>query len=212
MTVSCPNHPEVVEDLSECAACGKSFCPDCIITLNGRTTCAACKSQNLRDIRSGAPELLGQASRGARFVAVILDNLMVFLIAYALFALIVYLQLSSINAVSRGSGTHAHVNVAAIGIILLEELVIFVGLPALYEGLMLANYQATLGKRAMGIKVVSANGSRMTTKQAWGRVGSRYLCGIVPILNIVDPLMIFSANRLCIHDRIADTCVVKKSA
>jgi len=208
MTVSCPNHPEVVADLSECAACGRSFCPDCIITLNGRTTCAACKSQNLRDIRSGTPDVLRQSGRGARLVAVLIDGLITGSVGMTIFALIAGAEFTTIV---RENAQHQppHLN---IGMFLLQELLVFFLLPALYEGLMLANYQATVGKKAMGIIVVNNDGARMTTKQAWGRVGARYLCTIVPMLGLVDILMIFSSTRLCLHDRMADTTVVKKTA
>jgi len=208
MAVSCPNHPEVVEDLSECAGCCKTFCQDCIITLNGRTTCAACKSQNLRDIRSGNPERYSQAGRGARLVAIILDGLITGTVGSILFAMVVGAQRST--GVRLGPpGQPPHID---WGIIVVKEVFLVLLLPSLYEGLMLVRYQASLGKKALGIKVVNADGGRMTTKQAWGRVGSRYLCMFVPILGLVDVLMIFSHRKLCLHDRMADTMVIRKNA
>jgi len=208
MTVSCPNHPEVVEDLSECAACGKSFCPDCIITLNGRTTCAACKSQNLRDIRSGAPDQFTRAGRGARLLAMILDWVITIFSGSIIFAMVVGAQRST-GVIVGPAGTPPHIDFA---IIAFKELFVVFLIPTVYEGLMLANYQATVGKKALGIKVVNADGLRMTTKQAWGRALSRSLCTIVPLLGLVDILMIFSEKRLCLHDRMADTIVVRKTA
>ncbi|CAN5491982.1 hypothetical protein BH11PSE11_BH11PSE11_30150 [soil metagenome] len=76
----------------------------------------------------------------------------------------------------------------------------------------MARHSQSIGKHAMKICVV-----RLSTGERCGF--ARYfwlrsvLCWcmdlIIPLFGLVDPLMIFSEGRRCIHDRMADTIVVK---
>ncbi|WP_186332351.1 RDD family protein [Bordetella genomosp. 13] len=79
---------------------------------------------------------------------------------------------------------------------------------------MLVTRSQTLGKRFMKIRIVRANGARIT----FGRIlGLRYLVpgliGAIPIVggifSLVDSLFIFRQDRRCIHDLIADSVVVE---
>ena len=68
----------------------------------------------------------------------------------------------------------------------------------------------SVGKRAMGIKVVRTNGAPI---EVWRLILMRnvlihviaQLCGLV---GIVDAVMIFAEEERCLHDYIADTIVV----
>ena len=35
------------------------------------------------------------------------------------------------------------------------------------------------------------------------------LLGIIPLYGLIDPLFIFSESRQCLHDKLADTIVIK---
>jgi uncharacterized RDD family membrane protein YckC len=72
---------------------------------------------------------------------------------------------------------------------------------------MLRDGGQTLGKKAMGIKVVTPQGNDITSGQAWLRAGSRVLMSFVYVW-ILDVLFIFSEKRRTLHDRIAQTVVV----
>jgi hypothetical protein len=72
----CANHPQVIEGLGICSRCGQTFCGDCVVAIGGLTFCGACKTEQLRDLASGVDATkLSLASRGRRFVALLLDNL-----------------------------------------------------------------------------------------------------------------------------------------
>ncbi len=78
---------------------------------------------------------------------------------------------------------------------------------------MLSSFNGqTLGKKALGIRVVSPDGSPVTAKQAWGRGLARTLMQLTRILGLIDTLMIFSKPRTTLHDRIAKTRVVRAKA
>ncbi|MBA2350016.1 MAG: RDD family protein [Solirubrobacterales bacterium] len=72
----------------------------------------------------------------------------------------------------------------------------------------------TLGKQAVGIRVVRADAAPMSASSALLRefVG-KGLLGLVPFFSIVDYLLPFAdARRQAIHDKIASTFVVRADA
>jgi uncharacterized RDD family membrane protein YckC len=72
----------------------------------------------------------------------------------------------------------------------------------------------TLGKKWLGIKVVRLDGSRCgLARIVFARWLPVTLLGAIPVIGfafaLVDPLMIFRADRRCLHDLIADSTVVR---
>ena len=85
-----------------------------------------------------------------------------------------------------------------------------VGLINLY---FLGQFGQTLGKKALGIKIVRNNGERANLgRLVFLRYGAPGLIGQIPFLgfifSLLDVLFIFSEERRCIHDHFADTKVV----
>jgi len=78
--------------------------------------------------------------------------------------------------------------------------------------LVAANGQ-TIGKRLVGIKVVRTDGSRASFARIFLL---RNVVNSLPLLlpygwlyQLIDPLLIYQPSRQCVHDRIADTIVVR---
>ena len=69
---ACPNHPAEY-DLRPCARCGRSFCANCVVQLQGAYYCVDCKAEQVRDALSGTRASLDLASIGRRFVAQFID-------------------------------------------------------------------------------------------------------------------------------------------
>jgi uncharacterized RDD family membrane protein YckC len=72
----------------------------------------------------------------------------------------------------------------------------------------------TIGKKMLGIKVTRADGSKASLGRIfWLRNVVNAVLTLIPFLGfiylLVDTLMIFGESRQCIHDRIADTIVVR---
>ncbi|MBA3709186.1 MAG: RDD family protein [Planctomycetes bacterium] len=190
----CLNHPDVITGLENCSRCGKEFCGDCVITLRGQTICAACKAEKVQDIKSGAETgELDAASRGARLGAAIVDTLVAVAIILPLFFAL---------------GVFSHVPPKVGSPMWLTQNVLPAVLLMIYEALMLKARGQTLGKMALGLKVVTPDDGEITAGQAWGRAASRSLMGLTQILGLVDALFVFSKPRTCLHDRIAKTRVV----
>jgi len=196
MVLSCRNHPEVIEGLRYCSRCGQAFCPDCLVTLRGNVFCATCKVEQLRDLTSGVDQsALELAGIGRRFGALFIDQLLLAIpVTVAFFAIIAAtFQKKDFDPVWIQPG-------------ILLVVALYVG----YEALMLAARGQTLGKMAMRIKVVRADGTPISTGQAWGRAFMRQI--LASCLSIFDYLpAFFTKDRTCLHDLVANTRVVNWS-
>lgn len=78
---------------------------------------------------------------------------------------------------------------------------------------MLHRSGQTIGKRALDIAVVRSDGSPIAlSRYIFLRVVPIVLLSMIPVVgrfvNLIDPLVIFGAERRCLHDYIADTIVV----
>ena len=74
-------------------------------------------------------------------------------------------------------------------------------------GLTCSNFQATLGKKFLGLKVVGLDGERIS----FGRASGRWLASILSgfILGIGYLMVAFTEKKQGLHDMIAGTYVVK---
>jgi uncharacterized RDD family membrane protein YckC len=129
------------------------------------------------------------AGRGTRLLTMILDSII--LVA------MVYLPLMIGTAVSRAIPFDLLVVAGLVGWIWLT--VMFVS----------RNGQS-IGKKITGIKVVRSDGSRASL----GRIivlrnVLNSLLSIIPLYGFVDALLIFGESHQCVHDKIADTIVIK---
>jgi uncharacterized RDD family membrane protein YckC len=129
-------------------------------------------------MESGGPAEKSYASFWARFVAMIID------------AVIVAAASGLVAAGTMGAGI----------------VLSFFG-PWLYEAFMLSSeWQATVGKRAMSIVVTGVDGSRISFARATGRHFAKYISAC--ILGIGFIMAAFTARKQALHDLIAETLVI----
>ena len=69
-------------------------------------------------------------------------------------------------------------------------------------------YQATPGKMALGLKVITADGSRLSYLRCVGRFFGEIVSGL--ILNIGYIIAAFDSEKRALHDHMCATRVVKK--
>ncbi len=82
------------------------------------------------------------------------------------------------------------------------------------QGPILVKRGQTLGKVALGMRIVRPDGSRVGPARMLGlRYGVGWAVGLIPLVNVIygliDSLLIFRASHRCLHDQIADTIVVR---
>jgi uncharacterized RDD family membrane protein YckC len=194
---ACTNHPEVAQGVAFCVRCRRPFCSNCVVRLRGLAYCGSCKTEQVRDIQSGTvPGELELASTGRRFSALWLDSV--------LFLIIGGLGGALFLPAILGRGPQD----ASVGWAMWALMGAFVVLVIVYEALMLQSRGQTLGKMALGIKVVTPDGSPISPGQAWTRAVLRQVFfSYASLINYFPALV--TKQRTCIHDLIAKTRVVR---
>jgi uncharacterized RDD family membrane protein YckC len=200
----CKNHPLVDDRLTRCAVCAAAFCPDCIVTIGGAPYCMDCKSEMVLDLLSGVSLVhLDMASLSRRFAAMFLDGLILSL------PLIIMVMLLILPALGTGGDPESIEKLfPALPFVNLGLTFVWMILVVAYEGLMLSMKGQTLGKMALHLRVVTAEGNPISRGQAWGRALLRQVFGLVPCLGLIDYLVAFGADRTCIHDILPKTRVI----
>jgi uncharacterized RDD family membrane protein YckC len=213
--MQCTNHPEVDQEIVRCLRCQQPFCPDCVVMLGGYWYCGPCKDERVRDIQSGTTSVFELASAGRRFVASLLDGLVQ---GAAMMAIMVpfFFLIGGAAAMAGSSGSTSDAAGAALGLSIMgmyvAMLFMSIAVPLLYEALMLARRGQTLGKMALSIQVVTADGTALTRGQAWGRsamkVALAQVCSCVGLLADNLPLF-FTPEKTTLHDMVVRTRVVR---
>jgi len=200
---ACTNHPEVVDRLNPCSRCRKNFCPDCLVELKGERFCAGCKTEAIKDMQSGVDQTqLPLAHLGRRFVALLIDSIVLWFAMMALFVPVVILM-----AATKGEG--AANGVVGLGLQLILQVASW-GIVMAYRGFMVQKWGQTLGKMAMGIKIVNPDGSAVTTGQAWMRAFIELLVGMF-CCGVCYLVAFFNNDKTGLHDMAAKTRVVRLS-
>jgi uncharacterized RDD family membrane protein YckC len=148
-----------------------------------------------------------QAGFWKRTAAYLIDGMLVGIVSQVIqMVLLIGIGLSSgLGGASAGFNTPASV------IMLLMVYLLPVTMAALYFGLFHASTkQATLGKMAVGIKVVRSDGRRISL----GRGIGRYLGFLVSSLTLCIGFLMaaFTERKQALHDMMCDTLVVDKWA
>jgi uncharacterized RDD family membrane protein YckC len=154
----------------------------------------AAPSANLADAYFN--EGLALAERLTRLFAVLLDTVVVFIAAIPLF---VFMTLSM-----QGKSATLWAMLGGLAVLALS----------VYNLFLLYQSGQTIGKKLLGIKILRTDGSRCSLPRIIfmrsmliGILGGIPFIG--PLISLTDVLLIFRDNRLCLHDQIADTIVVK---
>ena len=185
-------------DDSRCSMCGRSFGSDEMIEFEGKRVCADCKGSFVQQIRENADVStkfsMEYAGFWRRFVAVFIDGII--------------MNIVTLPANFGFQYCMANVDQGAVyGVLAAVCYISMLFFPALYWILMHGKYGATVGKKAMGIKVVMADGSKMQ----WGRSIGRYFAYILSgiILNIGYIMAGFDDEKRALHDHICNTRVIR---
>jgi uncharacterized RDD family membrane protein YckC len=171
----------------------------------GAFACAACTGFSERYCAACAPQEHFPATRSSRFVANLLDS-MVVSVPFVILAIVS----AVLTLPSAGARTDQESSAAVlIGFGLAGLVGIGGGLGAQIWAQL--QWGQSLGKRLMNIKVLRTNGADV---DLWRLILLRNVvvnllaqfCGFI---SLVDALMIFSQDQRCLHDHLADTIVVQ---
>lgn len=137
---------------------------------------------------------------GALLIDIILMNIISFFVGFG-----VGLVIGVLTAVLF----HGDRNMAGMATIMsaLISIVCSIVLYWLYEAFLLSMSGQTLGKKALGIRVVTLQGNNLTFLHATGRHFARMLCGLTISLGYL--MTLFTERKQGLHDLVAQTVVIK---
>jgi uncharacterized RDD family membrane protein YckC len=152
------------------------------------------------------------ASFGRRFVALLIDGLILGVIQFVIIAPI--LGMIGFGAASNVGNLENMTDQQALGVagamagagmaINLVSIVV----QGVYFILMESSArQATVGKMAMGIQVTDLNGNRITPMAAFLRYIGRIVSAIIIFIGYI--MAVFTPKKQALHDMIANTLVLK---
>ncbi len=152
-----------------------------------------------------------KSSRRARLGAAFLDGLIGTIASLP--ALLVNFGAMMEAARAGGSNPFAMYGALYSGVGGILSLLLLLALIGVTIVLVQRNGQ-TIGKKIVGIKVVRKNGERATLGRIFGlRNLVPIIITLIPLVGalfaLVDALMIFGAEKRCLHDMMADTIVIR---
>lgn len=157
----------------------------------------------------GGEQTFELASRGSRLLAIMLDGFLGFIC----FTPAYFMNFATLAQQARGNPLLVWVNLAKTGGWFYLGIAGSLAVLAIDLVLLSRNGQ-TIGKKLLGIKVVRVDGSRVSLARVFllRYVVNTFLT-LIPVVgslySLVDCLMIFGEARRTVHDRIADTIVIK---
>ena len=183
-----------------CVECGTILPEAETVRLGEANVCAACKPRFLQKLAEGVSLPVGPlayADIGRRFLAVLLDGVLLFAVNF-LTSLAVT---GTAPLVHPGEPPQFHpMQLIASAL----NMALGIG----YETYLIGRYGATVGKLALGIKVVTADGGRVGYGRALGRYFAKILSGLTCFIGYI--IALFDKEKRALHDHLCNTRVVMK--
>ncbi|MDB6120052.1 MAG: hypothetical protein JWO08_3833 [Verrucomicrobiaceae bacterium] len=158
--------------------------------------------QQMREgVITGLPGTVEYGGFWIRFVAKFIDGL-ILLVPNSLINVLIVTAMKP----GAGSATNEAPDPAAMAIVILPLLLNF-AIQGLYSVLLVSKYGATWGKMAVGLKVVTENGGKLTVGRATGRFFAELVSSLTLLIGYI--IAAFDAEKRALHDHICSTRVIK---
>lgn len=180
-----------------CVECNRIFPEEEMLKYGDMYVCSTCKPVFFQRVKEGAPlptELV-YAGFWIRFVAYFLDGIIVGIVQF------VALQLPFMMI--AGASEDPSVQATAFGVYYLLSLAVNWG----YHTWFVGRFGATPGKMACGLKIVRADGDRVSYARAFGRILAQILSGLILLIGFI--MVAFDREKRALHDHICDTRVIR---
>lgn len=183
------------EEGAVCSQCGRVFSTDRMIRFGDSLVCASCKPAFVQKIKEGVH--LDQYRYGGFWIRVgakFIDYLVLWVVQTALLIPLQFLVKSEDETMI----------ILTVFFSLFFQFAIY----AAYNTFFVGKFGATIGKIAVGLRIITADGDKVSYMRAFGRHFAEYLS--MMILGIGFIMAGFDPEKRTLHDRICDTRVVKK--
>jgi uncharacterized RDD family membrane protein YckC len=173
------------------------FSADDLIRHSNAYVCAGCKPIFMQRLAEGTLRTgqLRYAGFWRRFVAVLLDGIILGIVNFVLNMIVIAAAASSFETAQD------------IGFILILYA-IQLATAITYETVLIGKYGATPGKMALQLEVVTAGGGPVSYGLAFGRYFAKLLSYITFLIGYI--IAAFDPEKRALHDRICNTRVVIK--
>jgi len=148
-----------------------------------------------------------------RLVAYIMDAIIIgipFVVVFGVLAVVSGAGAALSNIHPGEEPPEALIALLGLGFIFSLVLVALIGGWLYYAMLESSSWQATLGKRALGLYVTDMEGRRISFARASGRYFGKLVTGLIP-LAIGYIMAGFTAKKQALHDMIASCLVLRKA-
>jgi uncharacterized RDD family membrane protein YckC len=195
--------------LLHCSECGRPFPENELINYNNVMVCAACKPVFVQKIKEGVG--IGVAMEFAGFWirvgAAIIDWLALYAIIMIITIPFEFFIATMGPDVGEGGNLDGFNMSLWMGMNILMALIQF-GIGVAYETWFVGKFAATPGKMACKIKVVNADGSKVSYLKALGRYFAKMLSSLILFIGYI--MVAFDSEKRGLHDHICNTRVIRK--
>ncbi len=188
----------------DCPTCGRPTATNELIPVGNTHVCPSCKEAYVQSAREGVT-VTGEREYGGFWIragATMVDGLITGAVMFVLmFALAFGAGAAGFfdNALDPGAEmTFTIITYVVVYGIYIAYFVFFNGHP---------KYQATPGKMAFKLRLIVADGSRVTYLRAFGRFFAYILSGMVMYIGYI--MAAFDEEKRSLHDRICNTRVIR---
>jgi uncharacterized RDD family membrane protein YckC len=182
-----------------CRECGRLVSAEDTLQIGGAAICAACKPTYLQKMREGlttaAPSTFRYAGFWIRVLAAVIDGILLFAVSVSIAVMSGSTFLQSIGFDDSNWGTRDSV-------LFLVDMII----DTTYSVVLVTKYGGTFGKLACGIRVITADGNRLTYKHSLARALAQWVSTIPCGLGFV--LAAFDGQKRALHDMMCNTRVI----
>jgi uncharacterized RDD family membrane protein YckC len=186
-----------------CSQCGRTFGQGDLVQIAGNWVCGDCKAAFLSRLMAGGAARSSRWHYGGfwiRFAGVFIDGILMQVVR-------IPMSLLFLGAVMSPLAT-ARPNPAAFTGAMLTLTFVTTLIAFLYEVIMIRYFGATLGKMAVGVKVVRTDGSGVSWGISIGRYFMKIVSGLILLIGYI--MAGFDDEKRALHDRVCDTRVVYK--
>jgi len=182
-----------------CCECGKPFPADEMIQYGPTWVCAGCKPVFVQKLRQGMslPGIVEYAGFWARFGAKTIDGLIIGVVSFAI------TMIGGIFLIRAMGSSDDHGMLVIHMIMTLFQYLV----AATYATWFVGKFGATPGKMACKLKIVTADGGKVSYGKALGRHFSEYLSVLTFMIGYL--MSAFDAEKRALHDRMCNTRVIK---
>jgi uncharacterized RDD family membrane protein YckC len=186
---------------AKCAECAREFPTGDMIAYGATWVCAECKPLFFQKVKEGTAAVSGLMYAGfwIRCLAKIIDGFIIGVVN-----MIPSFGLGFLTAMTKPDPNAPGSFVALQVLVFVIQLAIGVG----YSTWFVGKHAATPGKMACGLKIVTAEGGRVSYGRACGRYFAEMLSALILYIGYI--MAGFDNEKRALHDRICNTRVVRK--